>query len=118
MKTTKLVIGIISIVLSLFVLFQSCVAGLGNTMSENGEVGGSGGMLVAIILLIAGIVAIATRKAGKGGIVSGCFYLVGGLIGISTAGSYSDLKIWGYLCVIFAIIFIVGDIMGGKKNKH
>lgn len=115
MKTTKLVIGIISIVLSLFVLFQSCAAGLGNSMDNNGEVGGSGGMIVAIVLLIAGIVAIATRKAGKGGIVAGCFYAVGGIIGLATAGSYGDLKIWGVLCLIFAVVFIAGDIMANKK---
>lgn len=34
MKTTKLVIGILSIVLSVFVGFQSMVAGLGNTITQ------------------------------------------------------------------------------------
>lgn len=43
MKTTKLVTGILMIVLSVFITFQSTVAGLSNTLSDNGETGGSGG---------------------------------------------------------------------------
>lgn len=40
MKTWKLVSGILSIV---FLLFQSALAGVTNTMSANGEAGGSAG---------------------------------------------------------------------------
>ena len=49
MKTWKLVSGILSIVLSVFVLFQSALAGVANTMSANGEAGGSAGLFVAIL---------------------------------------------------------------------
>ena len=51
MKTWKLVSGIISIVLFAFVMFQSCAAGISNSLAENGESGGSAGLIVAIILL-------------------------------------------------------------------
>lgn len=51
MKTWKLVSGIISIVLFAFVIFQSCAAGISNSLAENGESGGSAGLIVAIILL-------------------------------------------------------------------
>jgi hypothetical protein len=56
MKVWKLVSGILSIVLFLIVSFQSCAAGISNTLSDNGEVGGSAGVLVAIFLLAGGIV--------------------------------------------------------------
>lgn len=59
MKTWKLVSGIISIVLFAFVIFQSCAAGISNSLAENGESGGSAGLIVAIILLAGGIVSIA-----------------------------------------------------------
>ena len=49
MKTWKLVLGILSIVLFVVVSFQSCAAGLGNALSENGESSGSGGIFVAMI---------------------------------------------------------------------
>ena len=45
MKTAKLVIGIISMVLFVLVAFQSCAAGLGNALADNGEVSGTSGML-------------------------------------------------------------------------
>ena len=67
MKTGKLVIGILSIVLFLLVSLQSCAAGLANTLAENGEVSGSAGFVLALGLLVAGIVNICTRKGGNGG---------------------------------------------------
>lgn len=41
MKTWKLVSGILSIILFVFVSFQSCAAGISNTLEANGEAGGS-----------------------------------------------------------------------------
>ena len=64
MKTWKLVSGILSIVLFVFVAFQSCAAGIWNALSENGESSGSGGIDVAILMLSGGIVSVATRKSG------------------------------------------------------
>lgn len=107
MKTSKLIVGIISIVLSILVALQSCAAGLGNALEGNGEVGGTAGILLAISFLIAGIVAICTRKGGKGGYVSTAFYVFAGLIGLLTAGSYADLNVWSVLSLIFGGICVV-----------
>ena len=116
MKTAKLAIGIISIVLFLIIVFQSCAVGIGNALSENGESSGSAGFFVALCMLVGGIVGICTRKGVKGGYVSGAFYAIGGLIGIANYGSYSDLLIWSILSFIFAGVFIAGSIMT-KKNQ-
>ena len=51
MKTWKLVSGILSIIMFVFVTFQSCAAGISNSIEDNGEVGGSAGIIVAIMLL-------------------------------------------------------------------
>lgn len=67
MKTTKLVLGIISIILFVFVTLQSCAAGVANTLENNGEVSGSAGLILAFCLLIAGIVGIATRNGKNAG---------------------------------------------------
>lgn len=112
MKTAKLVIGIVSIVLSVFVLFQSCAAGIGNAIANNGETSGSSGLFVAICLLIAGIVGIAARTAKGGAIASGIVYALGGLIGASNVGTYKDLAIWSVLSFIFAIVFILSIFWG------
>ena len=103
MKTAKLVIGIISMVLFVLVAFQSCAAGLGNALADNGEVSGTSGMLLAFCMLIAGIV--------------GVFYLLGGLLGIVNYGSFSDLAIWSVLCFIFGAVFILGSLKMKKADK-
>lgn len=117
MKVTRLVIGIVSFVMALLVTFQSCFAGLGNAMEENGEVGGSAGVILAIFAIVAGIIAIVTRKGeGKGPFVAAGFYLAGGIIGMAMAGSYADLKIWGGACIIFGLVFIIGTIIEKKRR--
>lgn len=115
MKTAKLVIGIVSIVLFLFIAFQSCAAGAVNALEGNGESSGSAGMVTAACMLVAGIVGICTRKGGKGGYVSAGFYIFGGIMGISNYGSFSDLLIWSILSFVFALVYIIGGI---KQNKE
>lgn len=117
MKTTKLVIGIISFVMALLVTFQSCFAGLGNAMENNGEVGGTAGVMLSVLAIIAGIIAITTRKGvGKGPYVAAGFYLLGGIIGFMMAGGYSDLYIWATVSVAFGLVFIIGTIVERKKK--
>lgn len=115
MKTWKLVSGILSIVLSLFVIFQSMAAGLSNALQENGEVGGSAGLMVAIVLLVGGIVSIVTRKGGKGGAIALIILFgLGALMGFA-AGSYKDLTIWSGWCAICAV-FAVISLFSKKKE--
>ncbi len=117
MKTWKLVSGILSIILFIFVSFQSCAAGVSNTLSDNGEVGGSAGIIVAIMLLAGGIVSIATRNSskGKGGnIALIVLFGIGTLLGFTMAGSYSDLYIWATWCLINVVLAVI-DLV--KKLK-
>lgn len=116
MKTWKLVSGILSIVLSFFVLFQSCAVGLSNTLQENGELGGSAGLIVAIMLLSGGIVSIATRNSKKrgGNIAIIVLYGIGSLLGYSQMGNYGDLLVWATWCLICVILAIVAS---GKQKK-
>lgn len=116
MKIWKLVSGILSIVLCFLVMLQSCAAGVANTLEENGEVSGSAGIIVAILMLAGGIVSIATRKAkGKGGNIS--LIIIFGLaavVGFANYGSYSDLAIWSGWCLLNAVLALVAIL---KKNK-
>ena len=116
MKVLKLVLGILCIVFSAMVLFQSCAAGLSNALNETKEISGSAGVLVALLMLSGGITMIATRKnIGKGGSIA-CLiiFLFAFLIGKSNAGSYTDLNIWAYFCLIIAGINLIS--LFGKNN--
>ena len=116
MKTWKLVSGILSIVAFFMVAFQSCAAGIGNAMAENGEASGSAGIIVAIMILSGGIVSIATRKGGKGGnIALIVLFGIGALFGYVLAGSFSDLNVWATWCLINVVLAIV-SLVKCKKS--
>ncbi|MEI5995150.1 hypothetical protein [Candidatus Enterococcus mansonii] len=110
MKVTKIVIGILSIILSLFILFQSCVAGISDNNQNNSEGFGSTGILLAICILTAGIIAIATRDSSdNGGFVAAGFYVAGGIIGFLLAGINENIYVWSMLSIIFGTICAIGD---------
>lgn len=122
MKIWKLVSGILSIIIAAFVLFQSGIAGLSNTLAENGEAGGSAGLIVSIMLLTSGIVSIVIRNSNsKGGniaIIVLC--LIAAVLGFTGAGSYSDLKVWSGWCIILAVMAVVSLLINknkGEKNE-
>ncbi|WP_035288759.1 hypothetical protein [Clostridium sp. KNHs214] len=110
----KKVVGIISIVLFFIVTFQSCAAGLGNAMSNSKEVSGSAGLILSICMLIGGIVVLVSKKHKGMVITSIVFYVLGGVIGFANAGTFSDLKIWSTLNLIFAALLIFHLV----KNKE
>lgn len=110
----KKVIGVVGIVLFLLVVLQSCVAGIGNALTDNDEISGTAGLMLAIFMLIAGIISIMSRESKGMTITAIVFYVIGGLIGIANAGSYKDLNIWGGLNLLFAALLIFHLI----KNKE
>lgn len=119
MKTWKLVSGILSMVLFIIVTMQSCAAGVSNALQENGEISGSAGFLVAILMLTGGIVSVATRKSVKkgGNIALIILFGLAALVGFANYGSYSDLAIWSGWCLINAVLAVVAIITGKKKAK-
>lgn len=119
MKTWKLVSGILSIILFAFVSFQSCAAGLGNTLADNGEVSGSAGFIVAIMLLAGGIVSVVTRNSNsKGGnIALIVLFGIGTIIGFLCAGSFGDLNIWAGWCLINSILAII-CLFNNKQSRN
>ena len=118
MKTAKLVIGIISIVLSLMVIFQSCAASLGEAMANSEEISGATGIFVAMLMIAAGIVAIAGRKSKGAAIACVILYGIAAILGLTASGIFKDLMIWGGLCAIFAIFFLVSVIMQKKSQPN
>lgn len=120
MKTVKLVIGIISILVFGIGMLLSLVNGLMNDDIGINTETISGGIVVVLTVsaafLIAGIIGIATRNSKGGGITAGVFYLFAALIGFVSLGMYSDLVIWAaglfvwaIIAVILGIVFIIGS---------
>lgn len=118
MKTTKLVIGILMIVFSVFIFFQASMAGLGNAVAANGQTSGSSGIFLAIMYLASGIVYICTRNKEKmGGDIAGLVMMIlASMMGFN-AGSYSDLVIWSWLAFIIGVGFFIWHLMINRKSK-
>lgn len=118
MKIWKLVSGILSMILFVVVTFQSCAAGLSNTLEANGEISGSAGILVAVFMLAGGIVSVVTRNSVKkgGNIALIILFGLAALIGFANYGSYSDLAIWSGWCLINAVLAILAILLR-KKNS-
>lgn len=116
MKTTKLVLGILGLVLSIVIMMQSCAASVVNAVEDNGDVGGFAGYLVALLLIAGSIVMIATRSsAGKGGSIAALIILaLAGIIAVCNAAVYKDLVIWGALCLIFAVVNLLSIFLKKK----
>lgn len=119
MKTARLCIGIISMVLFLVIMFQSCAVGVGEVLSGEEDGSSGSGAFVAWLMLIAGIVGVCTRKSVVGAYVTAAFYVLAGILGISSVGSvFGDLVIWGVVSLIFAAIFVCGGILTKKAKNN
>lgn len=116
----KLVLGIISIVLFVLVMLQSCaVTSLGTLVSSEAAASGMFGVILAILLLAAGIVGIATRRRRTGGLVAAVIWIVGAFIGFLGVRTYADLSIWGFIALMFgAAYFLMTFISFNRKNFY
>lgn len=119
MKVTKLVVGILQIVISVFIVFQSMAVGFVHAVDNSKDAGGSAGMIASILFLATGIVYIATRKSKKlGGDIAGLVtMLLTWIIAISNAHDYSDLQVWGWLAFIIGVSFFTWHLIVNKKAK-
>lgn len=114
MNNWKLVSGILSIVFSMLVLFQSCAAGVAfvfdNSVDTSASSGGIAGVFVACFLLAGGIVSIVTRssKTNGGNIALLILFSFASVIAFASYGSlYSDLIVWGFWCAINAVLAFI-----------
>lgn len=115
----RLAIGIISILLFVFITFQSCVVGLNNAIQENGSESGSMGFFLGFFMLIAGIVGMCTRnsKGKAGAIITTILYWFAALYSAGQSETYPDIAVWGAISFIFGIVFLIAAIRT-KKKKH
>lgn len=110
--TAKLILGIISMVLFALVTFQSFAAGLSNILSDNGEVSGFFGFIVAFNLLVSGIIAVAARKSIKKApwIIAAILLWLNLFFSKAFAGSYSDLVIWGFVSFFIGLFYLLSSV--------
>ncbi|MBQ4382329.1 MAG: hypothetical protein II794_06290 [Oscillospiraceae bacterium] len=115
-ETARLVLGILSMVLFLLVAFQSCAAGLGNALSDNGELSGTFGFFVAFNLLASGIIAVGARKSGSlvPWIIAAVPLWLNYFYAKVFGGSFGDLKIWGFVSFAIGVFYLFSAVRTKK----
>lgn len=107
----RLGIGILYVVISPFLLLQSCAAGTVNALEQNNSGDGMLGVFTALVFIVIGIMALCTTKTkSKKFLTIVCFFLFiyGTAIAMFYNGIFSDLKFYGWLMWIGALVFAFG----------
>lgn len=118
MKVWKLVSGILSIIIAVFMFGQSQLVGFGQVITESDTSSSGGGIIAAILILAAGIVSIAVKKGGKGGAIAILIlFLLGMMFTFPFMKDFPDLGIYGGWCTICAFLALISAIQEGHKNK-
>ena len=120
MKTWKLVSGILSIMLFVWIIFQSFAVGFANIILNTGEFSGFAGIVVAILILAGGIVSISTRNIGKDGdITLILLFGIATFIGAVMAGTiYLDLYVWAFWGAVNVITAMVSFAQKNSESNE
>ena len=105
--------------LFIVIAFQSCAATMGEAFMQEEGGSGSTGLGVAFLVMIAGVIAACTRNSRSRvvTILPTLFYWLAGLIAVTSNGIYKDLPIWGALCLIFGLVFVIAGLKTHKERK-
>lgn len=119
MKTWKLVSGILSIIIFVIVSFQSCAAGVVNSVEGNGGNSGSVGFICGALILSGGIVSIVSHKSVKKGGNIAIIILFGlcAIMGFTGYDNYKDLVVWSIWAAVNAVLAIIALMKNNKNNK-
>ena len=116
MKTAKIVMGIISIVLSVQIYFTAKSLRVLEIMENTLDLGGTTGYWVAVLMFLLGIVTIVARSSRGGSAFCMFGYMLTGYLGITYNGIYEDLVFWGALCLFFAVLFLAFIFCPGYQD--
>jgi hypothetical protein len=107
MKTIKLIIGILSILLFIVIFYNACSTGIMTTLglkeadSSTYEPGKSVVAILGLAILIGGVIGITSRHVKSGAIFAGGVYVLGALIGFLNLGRDPSLIIWSPISLVF-----------------
>ena len=106
----KVVSGILSIVIFVFMMFQTFALNIFNALTKSDDKSGSVGLLVAFIILTTGITSIVGRKSKGANIAIVLLAGFGAFLGFHNIGIYADLVIWTWWLFIMGILALFAYI--------
>lgn len=115
-RAWPIVLGVLSILASMVITFQSCAVGLAEALGSE-STDSAPGMLVAILTLAGGIVLLPTRNKPTKWAAMIIFFIAAAIGIFLTDGGYGDLPIWGALALIEGIVCLVSSTRGKREKK-
>lgn len=122
-KIGRLIAGIVAMLISGLITFQSCAAGLANALGSSNSISGTAGFMLSLFILAGGIVGIAARKSvrKRGGMIPAILFALGSFCGaLEWHSTFSDLRIWVIVSLIFSLFYAFCAFMTKtkKSKKH
>lgn len=122
MRAIKIIFGILSICLAAFVgfeLFQIGFApdGAMNLAREVAYATNGAALVVAILVLIAGIILLACngKRVAGGETIAGIVYVIAALVSVVRASGLVEMYALGGICLLFAVIVLVGHAVSKRR---
>ena len=120
MKVWKLVSGIISMVVFIIIVFQSCATGVVNALDDNdADTSAAAGIWVAFILLVAGLTSACVWKEKSRWADFALIILFGfaALMGFANLGTFTDLEVWSWWAAICTGMAFISMCLPRKKEE-
>lgn len=115
-RAWPIVLGVLSIVSSVAITFQSCAAGLAEALGSD-STDSSAGLLVAILTLAGGIVLLPTRNKPTKWAAMILFFIAACIGILMTDGGYGDLPYWGFFALAEGIVCLVSSIRSKRGTR-
>lgn len=110
----KKIIGVLSVLLSAIVIFESITSGSGNVLSNNRGGIRTGAIILVICMLVAGILTLKSKDNRRILIIAIALFISSGITGLANISIYVDLQIWSILNIIFGGVLMLE--MGQGSN--
>lgn len=103
----KKIVGILSLVLSALVIFQSVTSESINVLSNHRGVIRTDGIILVTSMLVAGILTLKSENSRCILIIAIATFISSGITGLANITTYMDLQIWSILNLIFGGVLIL-----------
>ncbi len=115
MKIWKLISGILSILLSAFLFYQSRFAPLADILSGGGNAG-TAGVIAAITILAGGILSLFVKSGSVGGnLAITVLYGIAAICGFHFSGTFPAFGLYAIWCLICAFLALI-DLAVNRRD--
>lgn len=116
METSKTVIGFVTLLITVVVFLQSCAASTTRIAEIDVADSSRVGMVVALLLLVAGLEAISSGKNKGRTLFGAVLYVFAGALALTARSVYGYLVLWGVVSLIFALVLFCAVAVYRKEQ--